>query len=273
MSLFKLQDGQELNYEVVNSVLPQPTFFIHGNIASNNWWKPTLTEFKTQFSADQAKAPMIMAEFKGCGGSSIPKSEADVSMHLFAEQFVELAKSLEPSLGGQKLNLVGHSTGGLIAALMLAQASELFNKAILLDPVGAEGVKFDNSMIAAFEAMKNDRSLTAVVLGSTIYNNKTDDGFFAQTLVDDAYKAVKAVGHWVLRALDGLDVREELKTVKNQVLVLHGEHDNLLPIEESKKMAKLMPNAMFEVIPCQGHCANIENPKAWTQIVSKFLFL
>ena len=74
----------------------------------------------------------------------------------------------------------------------------------------------------------------------------------------------------VLKALDGLDIRSECAKIKHPVLVLHGEHDQLLPMADSKAMAALIPNAQFEVIPGQGHCTNAENPTRFVEIVNGF---
>lgn len=264
-NFFELSDGSKLHYEVSLS-LPRPTFFIHGNLASNNWWKPTLSELQKQYPSAQSE--MIMAEFKGCGKSSAPKSEADVNMHDFASQFCDLIESLNLK---EKVCLVGHSTGGLIAALMLEKKPLLFEKALLLDPVGAKGVTFDSSMIQAFEAMKSDKALTATVIGSTIHNNSTNE-FFKTHIVEDAFHSVKTVGHWVLKALDALDTTIEIGKITQPVLVLHGEHDALLSKEESKKMAELIPAGHFEEIPGHGHCTNIEDPKLMAQLLSKYFY-
>lgn len=270
MALFKTNENIEISYDLFPQLIPQTTFFIHGNLASNRWWMPTVEILKKQSSnsASKLNGSVICAEFRGCGNSSAPKTEDEVTMQNFANDFIQLIRSL--SL--EKINLVGHSTGGLIAAMMLAEAPELFDNAFLLDPVGAEGVKFDNNMIQAFEAMKSDKNLTGVVIGSTILNNKSESPFFKEILVEDAFKSVKAVGHLVLKALDGLDVRTQLKAVKNKVMVVHGEKDVLLPQVESEKLAALFTNGKFEILPGCGHCANIENPELFVSQLQKFLF-
>lgn len=267
---FKVNDGTGfvMNYEVIPNVLPTTTLFVHGNIASNRWWYPSAEIFKKQAEGKGYKGSMIMAEFRGAGQSSAPRADSEVDMHRFANDF----NSLLESLSLDPVHVVGHSTGGLIAAMMMAKKPDLFAKGIFLDPVGAGGVKFDESMIAAFDQMKVNKELVGIVLGSTIHNNNPDGEFFRQILVEDAFKAVKSVGHLVLKALDGLDVRAEIRTIDKPVLVLHGEHDQLLPMEESKAIAHSIPGAKFEIIPGHGHCTNVESPEDFVKIVKSFLF-
>ncbi|WP_409480092.1 alpha/beta fold hydrolase [Pseudobdellovibrio sp. HCB154] len=269
MALFTTSQNYKISYDVFPNLVPQTTFFIHGNLASNRWWIPTVETLKTR-NAPSNHGQVICAEFRGCGQSEAPRAAADVTMDAFATDFIDLIRSLK--LSGP-INIVGHSTGGLIAALMLAKAPELFNKAFLLDPVGAQGVKFNSEMIQAFEAMKVDKNLTAVVIGSTIYNNNAESPFFKDIIVADAFSGVKAVGHLVLEALDGLDVRETLKPVQHPVKVVHGEFDNLLSKDESEKLAKLLPQGQFETLSGCGHCGNVENPSLFVKTFSDFLFI
>ncbi|KYG66957.1 carboxylesterase [Bdellovibrio bacteriovorus] len=257
-----------INLEVKENLAPEDVFFIHGNLASNRWWMPAEEVWKKQAQGKTHTGSLIYGEFRGCGKSSAPKSLDEVDMQLFAADFISQIRTLDRG----PVHVVGHSTGGLIASLMLAQAPELFKKAVLLDPVGAQGITFDRSMITAFEQMKTDRGLTGAVIGSTIYKNDSQSDFFQQVVVEDAFHAVKSVGHWVLEALDGLDVRDKLAGVKHPVLVLHGEHDKLLPLSDSQALAELLPNGQFAIIADQGHCANVENPEKFVGLVRNFLF-
>ncbi|HRO65972.1 MAG TPA: alpha/beta hydrolase [Pseudobdellovibrionaceae bacterium] len=254
-----------IHFELREGFSPHNILFIHGNLASNRWWMPLEEEWKK--TGVRGEGCLVYGEFRGCGKSAAPRSESEVDMHLFANDFIELVRSLNRG----SFSLVGHSTGGLIAALMLAKAPELFEKAVLLDPVGARGVTFDPSMIQAFEKMKQDKALTAAVIGSTIHQNDANAGFFKDVIVEDAFAAVKSVGHLVLKALDGLDVREELAKAPHPVLVLHGEHDQLLPMADSKALADLFPKGRFEVFAGQGHCGNIEDPRAFAAKIQEFL--
>lgn len=277
MALFSVPQSAHVSIstELFSKALPRPTLFIHGNLASNNWWKPALEQWKTRGRSESWQSPMILAEFRGCGKSSPPAGPQDVDMHLFANDFIALTEALTRGELGEKvegpIHLVGHSTGGLICALMAAKRPDLFDRLVLLDSVGARGVTFDDSMLGAFEQMKSNKDLTAAVIGGTIHGNDPSREFFRKNIVEDAFHAVQTTGPWVLLALRGFDAREELKKVKSHALVLHGEHDSLLPVEDSKELASLI-KARFETIPGQGHCCNVENPEKFVSIAHPFLF-
>lgn len=257
----------QINYDLIPNVLPQTTLFLHGNLASNRWWLPAQEAWSKRGKDNQWKGSMIMAEFRGCGKSTAPKSLADVDMEVFAKDFIALVESL----GLAPIHLVGHSTGGLIAALMMAARPELFDRQVLLDPVGANGVQFEDSMLEAFDLMKKDPVLTANVIGSTIHKNNSNSPFFKDVVVKDAFTAVQSVGPLVLQALKGFNTSAQLKTIRKPALVLHGEHDALLPMADSMEMA-LMMNGDFKILKGCGHCANIENPETFVEVAHGFLF-
>ena len=255
MDYFVGERGLKYHFEIRQAAMPFDLAFIHGNLASRRWWYP-LAEYLPKPDSRPGKGRLIFLEFLGCGLSEAPRQPADVDMHLFARDFDALLRSLDFQGG-----VVGHSTGGLIAALMLSLCNKIYKGGFLLDPVGAKGVSFDEAMTAAFEAMKQDKNLTATVIGSTIRNVDPQHPFFQEVIVEDAFLAVKQVGAWVLQALSGLDVSKELSKVNVPVWVTHGEWDQLLPKADSQEMARLMPKGEFFVIPQAGHCFNYENPK------------
>jgi 3-oxoadipate enol-lactonase len=270
MPAFAVNDGTGamIHYEVHPGLVPETIFFIHGNVASSRWWYPSQEFWQSQARGKDLQGSLIYAEFRGCGLSSKPKKDSEVDMHVFADDFIQLLRGLD--IG--PVHIVGHSTGGLIAALMMAKAPELFKKAVFLDPVGAEGVRFDTSMVGKFAQMQVNKDLVGLVLGATIYGNNPESEFFKTVVVEDAFHSVKNLGHLVLKALDGLDVRADVAKITQPVLVLHGEHDELLDRNASEKMASLMENARFRIIPGQGHCANVEAPEKFVKLVQDFLF-
>jgi pimeloyl-ACP methyl ester carboxylesterase len=253
-----------MNADIREGLLPSDTIFIHGNLASNRWWEPAAEIWSRRSSRGSGR--MICAEWRGFGGTDAPATEEELHPSIIASDYVALARSM----GLKRANIVGHSTGGLIALLAAAQEPSLFGRLLLLDPVAPTGIQFDDSMYAAFDQMSVDPQLTATVIGGTILNNNPDSEFF-RLLARDAFHIAKPNWRGVLRNLKTLDVRPQVATVQNQTLVLHGEHDVLLPREGSEALARLLPNGRFEVVKGQGHCANVENPELFVRLVDEFL--
>jgi 3-oxoadipate enol-lactonase len=263
--------GLKYHYEVRESGFPFDLVFLHGNLASRRWWYP-LAEFLPQkggsgagSSSENSQGRLFFLEFLGCGLSEAPRGQGDVDILQFAQDFNGLLKA-EKFSGG----VVGHSTGGLIAALMMAESPQLFKAGFALDPVGAKGVTFDESMTQAFEAMKADKALTAAVIGSTIKDVDTTKPFFTDVVVEDAFLGVKQVGDMVLRALSGLNVESQVSQVTQPLWVLHGQDDLLLPKADSERLAQLVPQGVFKEIPGAGHCLNYENPKKLAELLQEW---
>lgn len=271
---YETKNGLKLHYQVVENILPETTVFLHGNVASNRWWIPTQEVFYKQSKDKKLSGSMICVEFLGCGKADAPKSEADINMLNFASDFNDLiTKHLEQTKRTEKVNLVGHSTGGFIAAAMTALNPALFNRAVLLDPVGAKGLVLDENIKAGFGAMAADKNITAMAIGATIYNNNPDTDYFNKVIVEDAFAAVQKISYWVVKAFHHLDATELLKKSTTSTLVLHGEHDNLLSRDASEELAvKYLQNGKFEVVLGHGHCMNVENPTDFVSKISGFLY-
>ena len=62
------------------------------------------------------------------------------------------------------------------------------------------------------------------------------------------------------------------ESIPHPILVAHGEHDQVLPIDRSRELAERLPNGRFVEISGRGHCTNLEDPTRFTQIADAFLF-
>ena len=260
--------GYGMNVDVVPGVLPLDTIFLHGNLASNTWWEPALAEWKSQASAKPGlEGRFIAAEWRGCGKSEAPQAEAELHPAHLAEDYIQLCSALNI----KKACLVGHSTGGIIALYAMLKAPQLFDRAVLLDPVGATGIQFGPEMYAAFTQMSNDRAVCEMVMNGTIHGGDTKSALF-QRIVDDAFGIAKMNWHGVAKALHVTDISKDLSEIQQPIFVLHGEVDPVIPIESSKVLTAGLPNARLEVLNGHGHSTNVEDPKLFVSKVNEFLF-
>jgi pimeloyl-ACP methyl ester carboxylesterase/DNA-binding CsgD family transcriptional regulator len=65
-----------------------------------------------------------------------------------------------------------------------------------------------------------------------------------------------------------VDVREAARKVKCPVLIVHAERDAVVPIEEGRLLASLIPDSRFVQIDSQNHMPLADEP-AWTRMVSE----
>ena len=54
-------------------------------------------------------------------------------------------------------------------------------------------------------------------------------------------------------------------------LVITGEEDEMIPVDESRKMAAAINGAKLVIIPGAGHLANLEQPDAFNNALNTFL--
>lgn len=54
-------------------------------------------------------------------------------------------------------------------------------------------------------------------------------------------------------------------------LIIHGEHDRVIPVDSSRRLATCLPNLKLEIMKDAGHTPHEERPEQFTEIVRRFL--
>jgi pimeloyl-ACP methyl ester carboxylesterase len=237
----------------------QNILFIHGNLASTTWWKPTLVEWKKR--GGLGTGSLIFADWRGCGKNPAQAADQIFTIEDLARDYLSLLNGLDV----HDVAVVGHSLGGLIALQMMALEPRRISRAALLDSVGVKGVIFDDSMYDAFRQMALNRELTETVILGTVLNHDHLDHNLKTQMVDDAFKAVGGIGSSVLEILKTVNLVDAVAKIKVPTLILHGQKDQVIPLKDSEYLAELMPNGRLEILPESGHCWNVEDPAAFVQ--------
>ena len=64
--------------------------------------------------------------------------------------------------------------------------------------------------------------------------------------------------------------REEIKKIKNQVFVVWGKNDKLMPINKNLQNIKLLPDVNLKIIDEAGHFPSMERPKEFNEAIINF---
>jgi pimeloyl-ACP methyl ester carboxylesterase len=80
-----------------------------------------------------------------------------------------------------------------------------------------------------------------------------------------------AAGNDAIAMRERPDSTSDLGGISIPALVIHGEEDQLMPIDGAREMAAAIPGAKFVGIASAGHMAPVENPKAVNDAMREFL--
>ncbi|MCP4290511.1 MAG: alpha/beta fold hydrolase [bacterium] len=70
---------------------------------------------------------------------------------------------------------------------------------------------------------------------------------------------------------DRPDSTPDLPDLNIPTLIIHGDEDQLIPLDEAKAMAAALPEAELVIIPGAGHMPNLEQPMVFNDAVREFL--
>jgi len=241
-----------------------PILFIHGYPLSRKLWAPQIDGL--------AEASWLLApDLPGFGGSA-PVS-GPTSMEAYAADLNEFLNALyveEPVI------LCGLSMGGYVAFAFYRKYRERV-RALILTATRARPdtpeARQNRSQAAEQVRREGVQSIIPGMIAAL---------FAPQTLQQnpELVERVRAImssasPEGVIAALRAMAARPDstsmLAGIRVPTLVVHGEDDSIIPLEEARQMAESIPGAGFETIPGAGHLLNLESPQRFNQVLREFL--
>lgn len=232
-----------------------PLLYLHGYERH-----PGGAGFLRRLAADRR---VLAPEQPGYGSSTGFESFTDVlDVALFYRELVE-------SWGIDRVDVVGHSLGGMFAAELAAIAPQLVNRLVLvnayglwlddeptLDPFGAA----DQVKAAKWHGTPPKAEPTNFV---PVEGDPHAAILFAAQNLGSATKFM-----WPI-ADRGL--RRRLPLIDAPTLVVHGTSDGLLPLSYAEEFVRLIPQASLAPIEAAGHYPMVEQEDAFVSAVTTFL--
>ncbi|MBU8542932.1 MULTISPECIES: alpha/beta fold hydrolase [Roseomonadaceae] len=192
--------------------------------------------------------------------------------------FPALAEALRDALdarGLDRVTLVGHSMGGMLAQEFVARFPGRVAKLVLYGTTPAFGGRdpsFAEQFLAARLGPLEGRSmqdaapeLMAGMLPDTAPPEAMPRALAAMRAIpEDVYRDT-------LRCLTTFDRRADLPKIAVPTLLIAGERDQAAPLKTMQRMAEAIPGARITVIAGAGHLIHLEAPDAFRAALLPFL--
>jgi non-heme chloroperoxidase len=261
MPTITTKDGTEIYYKDWGS--GQPIVFSHGWPLSADAWEDQMI-----FLGERGYR-CIAHDRRGHGRSSQPWQGND--MNTYADDLATLVEKLDL----RNAIHVGHSTGGgEVARYIGRHGTERVAKAVLIGAVPPLMLKTaanpDGTPIEAFDqiraAVLAGRSSFWKELAVPFYGFNRPGAKVSQGLIDSFWLQGMLAGHKAVydcvKAFSETDQTEDLKKFDVPTLILHGDDDQIVPIQDSAMLSsKIIRGATLKVIPGAPHgmCSTLKN--------------
>jgi pimeloyl-ACP methyl ester carboxylesterase len=254
--------AETVNLRIVERGAGLPVVFLHGFPFNHHIWDQ-------QFDALSRDFRVLAPDLRGHGQSPAP--EGVYTMDLLARDVVALLDDL----GIARAVWVGHSMGGYLTMAALRIAPERIAGIGLV----ATHPRPDGEARHAERLEQAERVLRE---GSVVMAGLMIDLLFAPAVDPKSEVAQRAFAMMsetspmgVAGSLRGMAERpDSMETLGNAdipAVVIAGADDQLATVDMMRRMADVMPQAEFVIIPNAGHMPMIEQPEALTTALDGFL--
>ena len=258
MSTITTPDGVEIFYKDWGPKTAQPIMFHHGWPLSSDDWDAQMLFFLAQ-------GYRVIAHDRRGHGRSTQVSDGHDMDHYAAD-----AAALVVHLDLRNAVHIGHSTGGGEVARYVARHGEpqgRVAKAVLVSAVPPLMVKTESNPggtpIEVFDGFRkaladNRAQFFLDVAAGPFYGFNREGAKVSQGVINNWWRQGMnggAKAHYEgIKAFSETDQTEDLKAITVPTLVLHGDDDQIVPIDDSSRLAvKLLKNGTLKVYPGFPH--------------------
>ena len=278
MPAFASYDGTEIGYRVVGD--GPPLVCLPGGPGR-------AAEYLGDLGGLDQSRKLILVDGRGVGLSDDPADPATFRV----DRLVSDVESLRGHLGLDRMDLLAHSAGAVLATLYAATYPERLSRLILVTP-GLAAVGIDNteeqvrgelarrasepwysSALAALEQIfAGERSMAVYRASRPFYYARWDDEAraHATTGVTERHRAARE-GFFDNVNFDVPATRAALKNLTAPVLLHAGEMDPMVTPALVREAASLFRDATVVVQPGASHFPWIDEPAAFAAAIGSFL--
>ena len=214
------------------------------------------------FATLSSKWLTIAFDHRGSGATTAPLES------ITFERLVDDVFAVLDAYGVEHCVLAAESAGAAVALGAALKEPERITGLVLVDgrvfPHDRQGESnFLNGLVAHYE--------------------QTLDWFVQACVPERDCEPIKRWGRQILDRADpaaavalqcltnGIDLRPDLGRIGQRTLILHGQEDGIVPLEDAQALAEALPEAQLRVLPGAGHVPTMTFPEVVAGEIERFL--
>lgn len=249
-----LAGGVRMHYRVNGAEAAPVIVLVHGFGASLHTWEPWVAQL-------QGRYRIISLDLPGHGLTRAPDGYS-----FSATSNAALIDELTQRLNVRRFSLVGHSMGGAVAVRFALSEPERLDALVLVAAAAWPHESRRRGAPLAFQLLSNPigRALLRhvnprLVAERGLVSAYHDPEMASDEVIDRYVDLARAPGHRALLA-SGRNNRndvplrpEDFSRIAIPTLVMHGESDAIIALDDSRALAAAIPGARLMTYPNAGH--------------------
>jgi pimeloyl-ACP methyl ester carboxylesterase len=220
-----------------------PLVFLHG--------AGTVTGFDSLLPLAE-RFRLIVPIHPGFGASADDPTVDDI--HDYRRHYLDLFEEL----GLERMALAGHSMGGWLAAHLAVDHPERVTRLVLAAPLG---MRSEEHPTTDFLAIPGDQLGPYLTADLSVFDGHVPMPPTPEFLAD-RYREATSASRLLWTRLYDLKLHRWLHRVTMPTLILWGDADRIMPIEQAPLWADLIPGAEVRTLPGVGHLMFDESREA-----------
>lgn len=223
-----------------------PLVLLHGYPLDHHLWDEIVPLLEDRFD-------LILPDLRGFGASST------VDSFYAMEDFASDVAGLLDQLGVEKAALAGHSMGGYVALAFArlfpgrVRGLALVASQVLADPLDRKEARYKS----AAEVAEHGTGSVVEAMTPKFTSDKKLQAFARQSME----KQPPAAYIGALKAMaERVDSTPLLSSFTFPVVLIHGDADQLIPIDRAREVKAALPQAQLVEISGAGHMPMLEDP-------------
>lgn len=254
-------NGVRINVALSGSTSGPAVLLSHSLATSLDLWSPQLAVLEPRFR-------VLRYDTRGHGASDAPQGAYTLA------QLADDAVAVMDAFDIETVHWVGISMGGMIGQAVALNHAERLRSLVLCDTAAA--------VPPEAQALWQQRIDKARGEGMTALADETLQRWFTPPYLAKDPRGVRSIRGMILstpvsgfigcsEAIRQLDFMERLGDIRLPTLIIVGEQDPGTPVANSEAIHNRIKDSRLEIISSAAHLCNVEQAKAFNQILLGFL--